>query len=232
MRTNALSAQIHAALAAGLDHAKVAAGDCDDDKERDKKDKEKAKEKEGEKSASWRAAADLSIKVASAIRGADLPTSDISTVKGSLPDHFGQGKQQPKDLSKVPSSGEMPTTQAGEPQNTSSKVASILDAFRRAPKAGASALPTQVAGQPPSGAAMAPTASAGPAAIQSNQGIINAQANVGSPDKRKELGKHFQEPALTHSTDNALEAAFQNTGGNKLAGAQELFARLQREQGA
>ncbi len=231
MSRNNLSQQIQAALSAGVDLAKVATGDCSEEEKKEKKKNEK--EEAEEKKASLLNLADLNTKVASFLRSggdgaAALPNSDISTVKGKFLGFFGHGKQQPKDIPSPPASGVMPTTEANQPQTTNSaKIAGIREMFRKVTGRGAADLPTQVAGQAPSGAGMNPTHA--PPAVASNQAIINAPGNVGTQANQTELNKHFQEPAGSPSTDAALNAAFNHHPGSKLATAQELFVRLPQE---
>lgn len=225
-----VDALVAQALAAGVHRSKVAAeaSDDKDDKDEGEKDnkfkpKEKAKkEDEGaEKEAQLLQLADLNIKVAAQLRkqanaATALPTSAVSAPGGSYPAQFGQGKQQVPDTKKL--EGAMPTKDVAD---SATKSASLKARIKRANDS--TALPSttiaQGSGKP------------SPVAIGSNQAIIDAKANVGSAEKRKDLREAFKEPALTSSTDTTLNEAFQHTEGNKLASARELFVQLQREAG-
>lgn len=222
---------VHQAMLGGLAQAKVAEDHCDDDKKDKKKDKEQDHEKEEKKASvqSARELASLSVKVASLLKraGADesrasLPVSSIAGIGGKAPTDLGAGKQQPKDLKSLPGSRDLPTMDVAQPGTTN---ASKLAGRKRANETAAS-IPTMDVGDGPRGG-MIPTSA--PSVVGSNERIINATKADGSPMKRKELGEAFREPALTSSTDKVLSAAFNNTPGNKLASAQALFARLQRE---
>lgn len=106
-----------------------------------------------------------------------------------------------------------------EPQ----KVAGIADSLR----SGWGRLKTMVVGQPPAGASPVE----GPQHIaQSNQASIDATKGQAYAQQRADLNKgQFQEPALRASNDSTLQDAFHHSSGSKLASAQELFDRLQKE---
>jgi len=218
---------IHQALQEGVSFEKRAAADCDDDDKDEKKDekKEKAEGKSEVKEAADRALqlSALTLKVASQM-GAEIPNSDVSTVPDKKPaSSYGAGTQQHKVLTAPPAGRDLPTTHVGEPGATGeSKLASLGRWLLKSANESAASIPTKDVSQ---------GGASGPSVIGSNQSLINmtpAQARDAS-NKRKDLAEHFEEPALTSSTDSALTAAFTHTEGNKLATARELFQRLKQE---
>lgn len=233
-----VSELVRQAMLGGLAHEKAAEEACDDkdkchEDKPEKKDKEKEHDKEEKKAHihNARQLASVSIKVASFLKqaGADeikspLSTSTIAGVGGKAPTDLGAGKQQPKSPMSLPAGRDLATMDVTQPGTTNApKLASNL---RKRANETAMSLPTMDVAQGPRGG-MIPTSA--PAAVSSNERIINATKADGSPDKRKALAEAFHEPALTSSTDKTLGAAFHNTPGNKLASAQQLFARLRQE---
>jgi len=105
------------------------------------------------------------------------------------------------------------------------KVAGFAD-FLRGKMQG---LKTMIAGQPPVGGEPV----SGPQHIaQSNQASIDATKGQAYAQQRHDLNQgQFQEPALSAAHDSTLRDAFHNSSGSKLASAQELFSRLQKEIG-
>lgn len=231
-----VSELVRQAMLGGLAHEKAAEEACDDkDKCHEDKPEKKGKEHDKEEKKAHihnaRQLASVSIKVASFLKqaGADeikspLSTSTIAGVGGKAPTDLGAGKQQPKSPMSLPAGRDLATMDVTQPGTTNApKLASNL---RKQANETPMSLHTMSVAHGPSGG-MIPTSA--PAAVSSNERIINATKADGSPDKRKALAGAFHEPALTSSTDKTLGAAFHNTPGNKLASAQQLFARLRQE---
>jgi len=232
-RTSPMNVQqmIQHALSASIPSEKIAAEACDEPESKKDKDSEK-KKKDADKRDETKEACDrafrlrdINIKVASELKGA-VPTSDVNTTPATTyPEHFGQGRQQVKSPKGLPGGADLATSDVSE----SAKAAGLwLNEMGKRANATAASLPTRDVTQS-GGAPGIP--SSGPAVIGSNQGLISMTpaAARDASNKRQDLAQHFDEPALTQSTDTTLKELFEHTEGNKLATTRDLFARLNAE---